>query len=57
MLDLRTTAFHDYSTPGTEGIPTIIDAPYAGHSAVIATITRAKAWSKRCSATVSIVCS
>ena len=36
MLDLRTMAFRDYSAPAAKGIPTIVDAPYAGHSAVIA---------------------
>jgi poly(3-hydroxybutyrate) depolymerase len=36
MLDLRTMAFRDYSAPGAKGISTIVDAPYAGHSAVIA---------------------
>jgi poly(3-hydroxyalkanoate) synthetase len=36
MLDLRTMAFRDYSAPEAKGIPTIVVAPYAGHSAVIA---------------------
>ena len=36
MLDLRTMAFRDYSAPGAGGLPTIVDAPYAGHSAMIA---------------------
>lgn len=36
MLDLRTMLFRDYSTPGATGLPTIVDAPYAGHSAMIA---------------------
>ncbi len=36
MLDLRTMAFRDYSAPEARGIPTIVAAPYAGHSAVIA---------------------
>ncbi len=36
LLDLRTMAFRDYSTPNSRGLPTIVDAPYAGHSAVIA---------------------
>ncbi len=36
MLDLRTMVFRDYSPPEGKGIPTIVDAPYAGHSAVIA---------------------
>ncbi|MCI0466366.1 MAG: alpha/beta fold hydrolase [Beijerinckiaceae bacterium] len=35
MLDLRTMLFRDYSDGG-KGIPTIVDAPYAGHSAMIA---------------------
>ncbi len=33
-LDLRTMVVRDYGKPG--GIPTLIDAPYAGHSAMIA---------------------
>ena len=36
MLDLRTMAFRDYSKPGAQGVPTVVDAPYAGHSAMIA---------------------
>lgn len=33
-LDLRTMVLRDYGRPG--GIPTLVDAPYAGHSAAIA---------------------
>jgi poly(3-hydroxyalkanoate) synthetase len=33
-LDLRTMALRDYGKPG--GIATLVDAPYAGHSAMIA---------------------
>jgi hypothetical protein len=33
-LNLRTMALRDYGQPG--GIPTLIDAPYAGHTAMIA---------------------
>ena len=33
-LDLRTMVLRDYGRPG--GVPTLVDAPYAGHSAVIA---------------------
>ncbi len=33
-LDLRTMFLRDYGAPG--GIPTLVDAPYAGHDAVIA---------------------
>jgi hypothetical protein len=33
-LDLRTMVLRDYGTPG--GIPTLIDAPHAGHTAMIA---------------------
>ena len=33
--DLRTMLFRDYSA-GRQGVPTIVDAPYAGHSAMIA---------------------
>jgi poly(3-hydroxyalkanoate) synthetase len=36
MLDLRTMLFRDYAAPGSRGVPTIVDAPYAGHSAMIA---------------------
>jgi poly(3-hydroxyalkanoate) synthetase len=36
MLDLRTMLFRDYAAPGGHGVPTIVDAPYAGHSAMIA---------------------
>jgi len=33
-LDLRTMRLRDYGTPG--GLPTLVDAPHAGHTAVIA---------------------
>ena len=33
-LDLRTMALRDYGRPG--GIPTLVNAPYAGHTAMIA---------------------
>ena len=33
-LDLRTMSLRDYGRPG--GIPTLVDAPYAGHTATIA---------------------
>ena len=33
-LDLRTMVLRDYGTPG--GIPTLVDAPHAGHTATIA---------------------
>src|ERR1700720_677728 len=36
MADLRTMLFRDYSAQGASGVPTIVDAPYAGHSAMIA---------------------
>jgi poly(3-hydroxyalkanoate) synthetase len=36
MLDLRTMVFRDYSRPNAKGVPTIVDAPYAGHTAMIA---------------------
>jgi poly(3-hydroxyalkanoate) synthetase len=35
-LDLRTLRFCEYGGADTAGIPTIVDAPYAGHSAMIA---------------------
>ncbi|HKM62557.1 MAG TPA: alpha/beta fold hydrolase [Acidisphaera sp.] len=34
-LDLRSMALRDYGTPG-RGIPTLVEAPYAGHTAMIA---------------------
>jgi polyhydroxyalkanoate depolymerase len=37
-LDLRTMVLRDYGTPG--GIPTLVEAPYAGHTAVIADYRR-----------------
>jgi polyhydroxyalkanoate depolymerase len=37
-LDLRTMALRDYGQPG--GLPTLIDAPHAGHSAMIADFHR-----------------
>lgn len=36
LLDLRTMVFRDYSVGPANGLPTIVDAPYAGHSAMIA---------------------
>src|SRR5271166_6455892 len=33
-LDLRTMVLRDYGQPG--GVPTLVDAPYAGHTAIIA---------------------
>jgi polyhydroxyalkanoate depolymerase len=36
MLDLRTMVFRDYSHAGAKGIATVVDAPYAGHTAMIA---------------------
>jgi polyhydroxyalkanoate depolymerase len=36
MLDLRTMRLRDYCAPGSTGTPTLVDAPYAGHSAMIA---------------------
>jgi poly(3-hydroxybutyrate) depolymerase len=35
-LDLNTMRLRDYSVANARGIPTIVDAPYAGHSAAIA---------------------
>ena len=34
-LDLRTMGLRDYDKPGGR-LPTLVDAPYAGHTAVIA---------------------
>ncbi|WP_438396211.1 alpha/beta fold hydrolase [Caballeronia sp. DA-9] len=36
LLDLRTMVLRDYSSLGAQGLPTIVDAPYAGHRAMIA---------------------
>lgn len=36
VLDLDTLRLRDYSLSDAQGIPTLVDAPYAGHSAVIA---------------------
>ncbi|KVE30803.1 alpha/beta fold hydrolase [Burkholderia sp. TSV86] len=36
LLALRTMTFRDYSVAPAAGLPTIVDAPYAGHSAMIA---------------------
>jgi poly(3-hydroxybutyrate) depolymerase len=36
MLDLRTRVLRDYSIANATGVPTIVDAPYAGHTAMIA---------------------
>ncbi|HEB3531057.1 alpha/beta hydrolase [Burkholderia cenocepacia] len=36
LLELRTMTFRDYSAAPAHGLPTIVDAPYAGHSAMIA---------------------
>ena len=41
-LDLRTMVLRDYGKPG--GIPTLIDAPHAGHTAVIADYYDVRAW-------------
>lgn len=35
-LDLRTLVLRDYGPADAPGIPTLVDPPYAGHSAVIA---------------------
>jgi poly(3-hydroxyalkanoate) synthetase len=35
-LDLRTMKLRDFSLPGAAGLPTIVDAPYAGHTATCA---------------------
>ncbi|MGS0891456.1 alpha/beta fold hydrolase [Burkholderia stagnalis] len=35
LLELRTMTFRDYSVEPAHGLPTIVDAPYAGHSAMI----------------------
>jgi poly(3-hydroxybutyrate) depolymerase len=36
MLDLHTMLFRDYSAPAAKGLPTVVDTPYAGHTAMIA---------------------
>ncbi|MDR2240581.1 MAG: alpha/beta fold hydrolase [Zoogloeaceae bacterium] len=35
-LELRTMTLRDYGQPGSASIPTLVNAPYAGHTAVIA---------------------
>jgi len=35
-LDLHTLRLRDFSAPGATGIPTLVDAPYAGHASTIA---------------------
>ena len=45
-LDLRTMALRDYGTPG--GIPTLVDAPHAGHTAMIADYHKVRAWCRPC---------
>ncbi|SBP89378.1 alpha/beta fold hydrolase [Thiomonas delicata] len=35
-LALRTLNLCDYSAPGAPGLPTLVDAPYAGHTSMIA---------------------
>ncbi|MHB1667434.1 MAG: alpha/beta fold hydrolase [Thiomonas sp.] len=35
-LKLRTLDLCDYSAPGAKGIPTLVNAPYAGHTSMIA---------------------
>ena len=36
VLDLRTMVFRAYSAPDAKGVPTLVVAPYAGHTAMIA---------------------
>ena len=50
-LDLRTMVLRDYARTG--GIPTLVNAPFAGHRARSPTITKARAWSRRCSPAAS----
>src|ERR1035438_5893095 len=38
VLDLRTMKLRDPSLPGAGGIPTIVDAPYAGHTSTAADV-------------------
>ncbi|MGP6192606.1 MAG: alpha/beta fold hydrolase [Vulcanimicrobiaceae bacterium] len=35
VADLRTLKLRDFSKPGATGLPTIVDAPYAGHTSTI----------------------
>lgn len=39
-LDLRTMRLREYGPPEGKGVPVLVDAPYAGHSAVIADYQR-----------------
>jgi poly(3-hydroxyalkanoate) synthetase len=36
VLDMRTMKLRDFSLAGASGVPTIVDAPYAGHTATCA---------------------
>jgi poly(3-hydroxyalkanoate) synthetase len=36
VLDLRTMKLRDFSAPGASGVPTLVDAPYAGHTSTAA---------------------
>ncbi len=56
MLDLRTMEFRDYSVAGAVGLPTIVDAPYAGHSAVIADYHKGQSLMEPSSPTALVAC-
>ncbi len=45
-LDLRTMVLRDYGKPG--GIPTLVDAPHAGHTAMIADYHKGQSLVRRC---------
>lgn len=40
LLDLDTMRLRDFSTPGADGVPVLVDAPYAGHDSTIADYAR-----------------
>ena len=46
-LDLRTMLLREYGRPG--GMPTLVNAPFAGHRSMIADFARARASSRRSS--------
>ena len=52
-LDLRTVIVRDYGKPG--GLPTLVDAPYAGHPAVIADYAKAVSYTHLTLPTILLV--
>ena len=52
-LDLRTMVLRDYGKPG--GIPTLVNAPHAGHTAMIADYHKGQSLVERCSPMTSAI--